>query len=227
MRRTGWPVLALLLLCVMAGCGFLDGGQGQQAASSPSPYARKMDGNVIDLTKPTPAATASATPSTTPSATPTAHVTPAAHSSGSGALVGTSTERQLQEQLFNLINQDRANQGLGPYTLNRTLSNGALLHSQAMSSCGMSHQCPGEDEPCQRVSNEGVSWSSCGENVGYSSPNPTNWGGVQRIEQTMMGEQPPDDGHRQNLLSTSFNRVGIGIYIDAQGIVWVTEDFAG
>jgi uncharacterized protein YkwD len=42
----------------------------------------------------------------------------------------------------------------------------------------------------------------------------------------MLAEQPPDDGHRQNLLSTSFHQIGVAVLIDAQGLAWVTEDFA-
>ncbi len=90
----------------------------------------------------------------------------------------------------------------------------------------MQHQCPGEPDPAQRISNEGISWTSCGENIGYTSPNPTSWAGVQKIDQQMLNEQPPDDGHRQNLLNTSYQRVGVGIYVDARGLVWITEDFA-
>jgi hypothetical protein len=33
--------------------------------------------------------------------------------------------------------------------------------------------------------------------------------------QSMMAEKPPDDGHRQNILSTSFNLVGIDVLVDA------------
>jgi len=42
----------------------------------------------------------------------------------------------------------------------------------------------------------------------------------------MMAEKPPDDGHRQNLLSKDFHRIGISIYIDAHHTLWLTEDFA-
>ena len=192
------------------------------ASSSPSLAAQK-NGNLL---LPSPQ------PTRSPVATATLRPTATVHSASSkrhsvAGLVGTGQEKQLQQQLFVLMNQDRVSQGLRAYGLNGTLSAGAHLHSQKMSVCGMSHQCPGEDEPCTRVSNEGISWTSCGENVGYTSPNPTAWTGVKRIEQNMLAEQPPDDGHRQNLLSTSFTHVGIGIYIDASGIVWATEDFAG
>ncbi|GHO96342.1 hypothetical protein KSF_063900 [Reticulibacter mediterranei] len=67
---------------------------------------------------------------------------------------------------------------------------------------------------------------ACGENAGFTSPTPDQWGAVKaNIEQGMLGEQPPDDGHRRNLLSTSYHRIGIGVYIDVKGLIWVTEDF--
>lgn len=139
----------------------------------------------------------------------------------------TSEEAQLQQRLFQQINRDRASAGLPPYTLNGVLSNGARQHDITMSGlCGMQHQCPGEPDPCQRISNEGISWTTCGENIGYTSPNPTAWAGVQQVDEAMLNELPPNDGHRQNLLSTSFRRVGVGIFIDARGTVWITEDFA-
>ena len=42
----------------------------------------------------------------------------------------------------------------------------------------------------------------------------------------MMGEKPPDDGHRRNLLSKDFHRIGISIYINSSNTLWLTEDFA-
>lgn len=135
-------------------------------------------------------------------------------------------EDQLRQQLLALINKDRAAQGLPAYTLNETLSSGAYRHSVAMTTCGLSHQCSNEADPCQRMTNEGITWMSCGENVGYTTPDPDAWSAIQKnIEQGMLNEQPPDDGHRKNLLSSTFHQCGIGIVIDTRGTVWVTEDF--
>ena len=229
MRRICWPTLALLLLFLLVGCGSIAEGQSQQAVSSPTSAATRVDGNISTPVQatPDPTATATATPDPTPVPTvkPTARPT-SPPQSGSSPFSVTGLEKQLQQQLYVLINQDRGGQGLYAYSLNNTMSGGALLHSKRMASCGMSHQCPGEADPCQRVSSEGISWTSCGENVGYTSANPTKWAGVQKIEQDMLAEQPPDDGHRQNLLNTSYHRVGVGIYIDSGGLVWITEDFA-
>lgn len=205
-----WVGLGLLLL-FLAGCGFA--GQPRQitriADSAPTATATaEGPGSVLDVPA-LPTATRAPTPPTRPPATP-----------------AMSVSRQLEQRLFALINQDRTAQGVYLYVLNSTLSTGARLHSVRMSSCGLSHQCPGEPNPCQRVTNENIVWTSCGENVGYTSPYPTAWGGVQGIEKAMLAEQPPDDGHRLNLLSASFHRIGIGICIDARGYVWITEDFA-
>ena len=42
----------------------------------------------------------------------------------------------------------------------------------------------------------------------------------------MLNEQPPDDGHRLNILSSSFTFAGIAVTIDSSGTVWMTQDFA-
>lgn len=218
-------LLFALPLLLLVGCGTAV--QTPQttyvAASTPSTPTPTVtpDSSGISLAVPalpTPTATPTSVPTARPTSPPTSSPPPP-----SSGLTG-----QLEQQLFALINQERAAEGLSAYVLNGTLSAGARQHSvrMATSGCGLSHQCSGEPSPCQRVTNEGITWTSCGENVAYSSPNPTAWAGVQGVEQDMLNEQPPDDGHRLNLLSTSYHRVGVGIYIDAKGLVWITEDFA-
>ncbi len=140
----------------------------------------------------------------------------------------TRSTTQLAQHLFALINQDRAAQGLPAYTWNATLAQGARQHSKRMAQpqCGLSHQCPGEPDPCQRITNENIVWTECGENAGYTTPYPNGWAAIKHnIEQGMLNEQPPNDGHRKNLLSSTFHKIGIGIYIDARSTIWVTEDF--
>jgi uncharacterized protein YkwD len=89
----------------------------------------------------------------------------------------------------------------------------------------LSHQCPGESVLGTRITNDGIAWRAAGENIGWSNyPNPQQ--GVLMNHQSMMAEKPPDDGHRQNILSTSFNLVGIDVLVDAHQNVWLTEDFA-
>ena len=91
------------------------------------------------------------------------------------------------------------------------------------------HQCPKEPDLGSRISSQGVQWQAVGENIGEGGPVLSNDAAanmVSMIHQGMMGEKPPDDGHRRNLLSSDFHRIGISIYIDGQNTLWLTEDFA-
>lgn len=205
-RKIGWFLLTIGLLMVMVGWRVMN--QKQQATHLSSPLL------VAPVQPPSP-------PASTRSLSSDA-------GDESFLPVVSLARSWLEQQIFNLINRDRAAQGLYPYTWSSILASGAWQHSVRMSNpnCGMSHQCFGEPDPCTRVANEGISWASCGENIGYSGPNPTDWAALQLIEQSMLNEQPPDDGHRVNLLNTSYHRLGVGIYIDSTGIIWVTEDFA-
>jgi len=36
----------------------------------------------------------------------------------------------------------------------------------------------------------------------------------------------PDDGHRLNILSSTFTHIGIAVYRDSSGTVWLTQDFS-
>ena len=46
------------------------------------------------------------------------------------------------------------------------------------------------------------------------------------LTQSMLDEKPPDDGHRLNILSSAFSHVGISVFRDSSGTVWMTQDFS-
>ncbi len=152
-----------------------------------------------------------------------------ATTSGSQAQ-GTAEEQQLAQQLFKQINQDRAANNLPPLAWEPRLERSARQHDLVMAAgCGLMHQCPNEPDLGTRISNQGVQWQEVGENIGEGGPvysNSDAWNMVLMIHQGMMAEKPPDDGHRRNLLSKDFHRIGISIYIDNKNTLWLTEDFA-
>ena len=143
---------------------------------------------------------------------------------------GTAGEQQLAQRLFKQINQDRAANNLPPLAWEPKLERSAHQHDLIMADgCGLMHQCPNEQDLGTRISNQGVQWQTVGENIGEGGPVLTNdqaWNIVSMIHQGMMAEKPPDDGHRRNLLSGDFHRLGISIYIDTHNTLWLTEDFA-
>ena len=137
----------------------------------------------------------------------------------------TSAEaQQLAQQLFQLINSDRAACGLPPFAWDNTLAAGALLHSWNMNNCGFSHTCPDGSSPCQRIANEGfANASDCGENIGRAGPSNPPWANVYAVQQSMEYE-PLGGWHRIHLFSTTLHRIGIGVYVDSYGWPWFTED---
>lgn len=131
---------------------------------------------------------------------------------------------QLTQQLFALINSDRAARGLYPFVWNPTLAGGARLHSWNMFHCGFSHTCPDGLDQCVRIANEGfVGYSDCGENIGEAGPYPTAWGGVYNVQESMMNEGPTG-WHFIHLTSTTLHRIGVGVYVEPNGWILFTED---
>jgi uncharacterized protein YkwD len=96
--------------------------------------------------------------------------------------------------------------------------------------CGLSHQCPGEASLGDRETAAGVIWTAAGENIGEGGPVSDSAAAIAQmavnLTQSMLNEKPPDDGHRQNILSSTFRHVGIAVSRDSSGTVWLTQDFS-
>ena len=136
----------------------------------------------------------------------------------------TAEEIQLTQQLFALINHDRAVRGLYPFIWSTTLAGGGRLHSWNMTHCGFSHTCPDGLNQCTRIANEGFAgFTDCGENIGLAGPYPTPWGGVHSVQESMMNEGPTG-WHFIHLTSRTLHRIGVGIFVDSRGWIWFTED---
>jgi uncharacterized protein YkwD len=174
----------------------------------------------------------------TSSPAPSSSTAPRATASASHKASPTPTKRPAPpagstviDQLLAQINDLRAQHDLPPYTLLAGLAASAHAHNvRMMGGCGLSHQCPGEASLGDRISAQGVHWSTCGENIGWSGPHPNTTSAVvaaaEALTQSMYDEQPPNDGHRLNLLSSSFHHVGIDVQRDSSGKVWLTQDFS-
>ena len=131
-----------------------------------------------------------------------------------------------------MINQARAQNGLKAYTMSTDLINSASGHNTQMmeNGCGLSHQCPGEPALGDRETAAGVQWTAAGENIGDGGPVDDAQSSIAQmavsLTNSMLAEQPPNDGHRLNILSSSYTEVGIAVTRDSSGTVWMTQDFA-
>jgi uncharacterized protein YkwD len=195
-------------------------GLPRQAGPSPSAYVRSSS--------PRPAAAttgrASGTPAaSTASAQPAASAAPASPTAGAG---GTAAA-----QVLALINQARSAAGLRALTVTSGLETSSSAHNMLMAGgCGLSHQCPGEPSLGAREAAAGVNWTAAGENIGEGGPVADTSAAIAQmavgLTQSMLNERPPDDGHRLNILSSTFTHIGIAVYRDSAGTVWLTQDFS-
>ena len=174
----------------------------------------------------TPSAPASGTTSARRSASAVA--SPAASPTGS---VTVDQDGAPAAQVLALINQARATAGLPALTVTAGLETTSSAHNLLMADgCGLSHQCPGEPPIGTRETDAGIDWTSAGENIGEGGPVADTTAAIASmavgLTQSMLNEQPPNDGHRLNILSTTFTHIGIAVYRDSSGTVWLTQDFS-
>ncbi|KUL40474.1 CAP domain-containing protein [Actinoplanes awajinensis] len=186
---------------------------------------------------PTPRASASKKPTATPAvrktttAPATKKTTKTATTAGGGGNTAPATADTILDLVLAHINAARVDEGLSELTLDTKLSKASAIHNQLMiDGCGLAHVCDGESDIGDRFSAQGVSWSSAGENIGYGSSGSSAADMVKAangLTDSMLAEVPPNDGHRKNLLSKSFKKIGLSVVRDDKGITWMTQDFVG
>ena len=109
-----------------------------------------------------------------------------------------------------LVNGVRAGLGLAPLARNADLERRATDWAASMAASGtMSHST----NIHQLV---GAPWSIAAENVGYGAD-------IASIHAGLVASP----GHYANIVEPAVTQVGIGMIVDAAGVVWVTQLFAG
>ena len=124
-------------------------------------------------------------------------------------------ELAMALEVFDLVNQERAVAGVAPLAWDDGAAQVAYEHSVDMDVRDFfSHTNPDGEEPWDRLTAAGISWSAAGENIAYGQPDPVS----------VMIAWMNSPGHRDNILRTSFTRLGVGVH-DAPGGPWWTQLF--
>lgn len=137
----------------------------------------------------------------------------ASPASAQGVCPGPAPSTTAAEQQFlSLTNAERAAAGVPAYRWNETTAAmWARTHAQAMASAGtIWHQTTFFDEAPSVV---GATYM--GENVGMGCT-------VEAIHVALMNSP----GHRANLLHKSMNTTGMGVVIGADGMIFISQQFA-
>jgi len=166
--------------------------------------------------------TARPAPTRRPAPTPSRTSAPAPKPTAS---TGYTTRKDWANAVLAKLNAERAAHGLKALTMNTHLVSSAHTHNLAIAKANqLSHQLSGEAGLGARITAAGYHWTTVGENIAYNSDR--SKAGVLALQAAMYGEQPPNDGHRRNILSSSFVDVGVDVIDDAaHHRVWLVTDF--
>lgn len=207
--RTFVPLRAIseALNCIVdwngaTGSVIIIGGIGRPTASPTA--APTIQPTSIPTEQPTAAPTAQ--PTDTPTVQPTAAPTQQPEASESG----------MEREVFELVNQARAENGLSSLEWADDLAEIARAHSADMINRGFfSHTNPDGLSPFDRLRNSGISYRMAAENIAYG----------QRTAEDVMNSWMNSSGHRANILNDGLKEIGVGAVKSSNGTVYWTQVF--
>lgn len=140
------------------------------------------------------------------------------------------TIAEARRYMLDLVNRDRATLRLAPLTLDEgPAQTSAQAHAEDMAKLGyLGHWGSDGSVPEQRYTDAGGADMVLENALGFTDekrrtldPSPKiDPKAIEKSEAQFFDEQPPNDGHRKNILKTTHTRVGIGV---AQPISTATE----
>jgi uncharacterized YkwD family protein/spore coat assembly protein SafA len=128
--------------------------------------------------------------------------------SGTGSTVpkapaGSTNLSAFASQVFTIVNQERAKAGLRPLTSNGALSAMAMDKAKDMyTNHYFDHTSPTYGSPFNMMTSYGIKYSYAGENIAMG----------QRTPQEVMTAWMNSPGHRQNILSPNYTKIGVAYY---------------
>jgi len=121
----------------------------------------------------------------------------------SAFIQGKALAASFEEQVAQLVNQERTSRGLSPLSFSTELSRVAEDKAKDMYNNNyFSHTSPTYGSPFQMMQSYGIKYTAAGENIAKG----------QRSPQEVMDDWMNSSGHRANILSTKFNQIGVGYY---------------
>lgn len=129
-------------------------------------------------------------------------------------IIATSNE-SFEKRVIELCNYERAKYGLHSLSEDYQLMSLAEIKSQDMANNNyFSHTSPTYGDPFIMMGKFGVSYSYAGENIAMGQRTP------EEVVQAWMNST----GHRENILSSNFTKIGVGMVQNQNGqLIWTQE----
>lgn len=128
----------------------------------------------------------------------------------------TSSNVSYEERVAQLVNVEREKNGLQPLTFDSSISNVARAKSKDMADNNyFAHQSPTYGSAGDMLRNFGINWSAWGENIASGQDTP------EEVVNAWMNSE----GHRANILSSNFGKIGVGYVTNGSGTPYWTQLF--
>lgn len=121
-----------------------------------------------------------------------------------------------ENEVIRLVNVERAKKGLPALKANWQLSRVARYKSEDMANKGyFSHTSPTYGSPFKIMEDFGIKFTAAGENIAMG----------QQTARDVMNAWMNSPGHRNNILSPSFTKIGVGLAKGPNGRLYWTQMF--
>ncbi|NLZ49977.1 MAG: SafA/ExsA family spore coat assembly protein [Clostridiales bacterium] len=121
-----------------------------------------------------------------------------------------------EAEVVRLVNIERTKRGLQPVTNNWQLARVARYKSQDMINKNyFSHNSPTYGSPFNMMESFGIRFSAAGENIASGQKTPAE----------VVAAWMNSPGHRANILSPTYNQLGVGLAISKSGKYYWTQMF--
>ncbi len=133
-----------------------------------------------------------------------------------GGNQGSTQLGAYQQQVVDLVNKERRAAGLSELKVNAKLSQVAEVKAADMRDKNyFSHTSPTYGSPFDMMKQFGITYKSAGENIAKG----------QKTPQSVMNGWMNSQGHRENILSSSYTEIGVGYVTDNKGNTYWVQMF--
>jgi uncharacterized YkwD family protein len=186
----------------------------------------KQCGKNITVTTPskptTPTKPSTTTPSkpTTPTkpstTTPNASTPSTPTDSNTNTNTGNAAIGNYEQQVVDLVNKERAAAGLSALKVNTKLASVAEKKAEDLRDKNyFSHTSPTYGSPFDMMKQFGVTYTAAGENIAKGQKTPS----------AVMNGWMNSEGHRANIMNSSYTEIGVGYVTDSNGNTYWVQMF--
>lgn len=135
---------------------------------------------------------------------------------GSVDFFTTPSNSDYESRVVQLVNEERSRYGLNQLSMDAQICDVARTKSQDMALYNyFAHESPNYGSAGDMLRTFGVNWFAWGENIASG----------QRSPEEVVDAWMNSPGHRANILSSNFNKIGIGYVTDSNGTPFWTQMF--